>query len=77
MRKTVSKFGPSLSVEEAELDADARRQAVKRSGFRAWVDPWWGEAWETGVREAVEKNGGFEFKFNGAGVWYAEDERTA
>ena len=70
-RKTVPKFGPSMSAEEAMLDAQARRQAVERSGFRGWVDSWGSETWPTGVREAVERNGGFNFQVDGSGVRFA------
>jgi len=74
-RKTVPKFEPSLSAEEAEWEAGARRQAVERSGFRGWVDPWGSEVWDTGVREAVERKGAFEFQVNGHGLRFAEDEK--
>jgi len=75
-RKIVPKFGPSLSAEEAMLDAEARRQAVERSGFWGWVDPWGCEAWETGTREAVERKGGFKFQVDWLGVHFAGEERS-
>ncbi|MCJ1250712.1 hypothetical protein MMC30_007940 [Trapelia coarctata] len=75
-RKIVPRFGFSLSAEEAELERAARRLAVERSGFRGWVDPWRSEAWEIDVREAVERNEGFNFQVDGLGVHFAEDERS-
>lgn len=49
---------------------------MERSGFRGWVDPWGVEAWETGISEAVERKGAFEFQVDGHGLRFAEDGRT-
>lgn len=50
---------------------------MERSGFRGWVDPWGAEAWETGISEAVERKGAFEFQIDEHGLRFAEDGRTA
>ena len=70
-RGKTPKFGPGISAEEAAGEADARRNAVRKSGFRVWVDSWEGKNWGSDVREALEtlcRCGGFSFSADGTGI---------
>ena len=70
-RDSVKKFGPGMSVEEAESESGARWEAVKNARFRAWVNWYGAEEWKEGVREAVKtllNAGRMEFQIDEKGV---------
>jgi hypothetical protein len=64
------KFMPGMSAEEAQLEAQARRTAVLRSGFQGWVDRWAEDILETGARDAIGKIKPFQFFVNDQGVYF-------
>ena len=74
VRKRTPKFPPSISSEEAALEASMRRNAVIKSGFCGWVDSWGAEDWEAGTKEALKEVGDFTFTVDENGVRLIENE---
>ena len=70
-REGARKFGPGISVQEAERERETKVMAVRESGFRVWVNWWAAEEWREEVREAVKRlgcAGGFIFDVDDEGV---------
>ena len=86
----MTRFGPEISVEEAERERGLRWEAVRKAGWKIWLDWWgaegWGEngrvsaGWSDIEKEAVwrwEKahGGGIEFDIGQEGIkWDKDDE---
>ena len=85
----MTSFGPEISVQEAERERVMRWEAVRKAGWRIWVDWWGAEGWDEKGRvgagwsecekEAVwrwEKahGGGIQFDIGREGIKWDEDE---
>ena len=73
VRERTPKFPPSISSEEAALEASMRRNAVIKSGFRGWVDSWGAEDWEASTKEMLKNIGDFKFAIDENGVRFIEN----
>ena len=49
----VSKFGPSMSAEEATRERLQRQEAVGKSGFSCWINWWGSDEWRDEVRNEL------------------------
>ncbi|KAG7001388.1 hypothetical protein G7Y79_00032g067410 [Physcia stellaris] len=67
-RDQVPRFGPEISVEEAEGERGMRWAAVEKAGFRGWVDWWGAEGWSEQERERVRRWKGMRFAVRHEGV---------
>ena len=74
VRKSTPKFPPTISSEEAALEALMRRDAVMKSGFRGWVDSWGAEDWNASTKEALRKIGDLDFEVDENGVRFTKYE---
>lgn len=87
-RNAVTKFGPEISVQEAERERGMRWEAVQKAGWRGWVDWWGAEGWDEAGRVGVgwsevekegvrrlerERGGGLGFKIGQDGVEWEEE----
>lgn len=76
-RKSVRKFGPGMSVEEALAEKYQRQEAVDGSGFSGWVNWWNSEGWKEEIRMAVNawsNRGGLQFAVTDKGVVFDKDQ---
>lgn len=73
-RDQVPKFGPEISVEEAEGERGMRWAAVEKAGFRGWVDWWGAEGWREQEREGARRWKGLRFTVRDEGVVFVRDD---
>lgn len=75
-RDRVSKFGPSVSAEEAQRERVQRWEAVEKSGFSGWINWWGNEDWRNEIREGIrtlKAGGDFSFKVTDIGITVDDD----